>query len=313
MRDRYNRNISYMRISVTDLCNSRCQYCMPDGGVDKKCHSEILSYEEIINITKAAAKFGISKIRLTGGEPLVRRNIVELCRGINEIEGIEEICITTNAILLKPMAQELWDAGVRRLNISMDSLNEEKYREITRNGDLNKALEGLHEAIKLGFRIKLNCVLIGGFNDDEIIDMVNLTKNHDIQVRFIELMQIGETANWSKDKFMSNTDVLDRVPELEAMDTEGVAKTYRVPGWKGSVGLISPVSSCFCEDCNRIRLTSDGKMKPCLHSYDEISLKGLEGEELEAAVEAAIFNKPERHHLDEMASESARNMNRIGG
>lgn len=313
MRDRYNRNISYMRISVTDLCNSRCQYCMPDGGVDKKCHSEILSYEEIINITKAAAKFGISKIRLTGGEPLVRRNIVELCRGINEIEGIEEICITTNAILLKPMAQELWDAGVRRLNISMDSLNEEKYREITRNGDLNKALEGLHEAIKLGFRIKLNCVLIGGFNDDEIIDMVNLTKNHDIQVRFIELMQIGETANWSKDKFMSNTVVLDRVPELEAMDTEGVAKTYRVPGWKGSVGLISPVSSCFCEDCNRIRLTSDGKMKPCLHSYDEISLKGLEGEELEAAVEAAIFNKPERHHLDEMASESARNMNRIGG
>lgn len=313
MRDRYNRNISYMRISVTDLCNSRCQYCMPDGGVDKKCHSEILSYEEIINITKAAAKFGISKIRLTGGEPLVRRNIVELCMGINEIEGIEEICITTNAILLKPMAQELWDAGVRRLNISMDSLNEEKYREITRNGDLNKALEGLHEAIKLGFRIKLNCVLIGGFNDDEIIDMVNLTKNHDIQVRFIELMQIGETANWSKDKFMSNTVVLDRVPELEDMDTEGVAKTYRVPGWKGSVGLISPVSSCFCEDCNRIRLTSDGKMKPCLHSYDEISLKGLHGEELEAAVEAAIFNKPERHHLDEMASESARNMNRIGG
>lgn len=313
MRDRYNRNISYMRISVTDLCNSRCQYCMPDGGVDKKCYSEILSYEEIINITKAAAKFGISKIRLTGGEPLVRRNIVELCRGINEIEGIEEICITTNAILLKPMAQELWDAGVRRLNISMDSLNEEKYREITRNGDLNKALEGLHEAIKLGFSIKLNCVLIGGFNDDEIIDMVNLTKDHDIQVRFIELMQIGETANWSKDKFMSNTVVLDRVPELEAKDTEGVAKTYRVPGWKGSVGLISPVSSCFCEDCNRIRLTSDGKMKPCLHSYDEISLKGLEGEELEAAVEAAIFNKPERHHLDEMASESARNMNRIGG
>lgn len=313
MRDKFNRNISYMRISVTDLCNSRCEYCMPDGGVEKKCHDEILSYEEIIEITKAASKFGISKIRLTGGEPLVRRNIVDLCKGINEIEGIEEICITTNAILLKPMAQELWDAGVRRLNISMDSLNEEKYRKITRNGDLNKALEGLHKAIKLGFKIKLNCVLIGGFNDNEIVDMISLTEDNDIQVRFIELMQIGETANWSKDKFLSNMVVLEKMPELVPLNIDGVAKTYKVPGWAGSVGLISPVSSCFCEDCNRIRLTSDGKMKPCLHSYDEVSLKGLHGRELEDTVEAAIFNKPERHHLDERSSESARNMNRIGG
>lgn len=313
MRDRYNREIDYLRISVTDLCNYRCQYCMPSEGIEKKCHNEILSFERIEQIVRVAAKYGIKKLRLTGGEPLVRKDIASLCRSLKSIDGIEEICMTTNATLLKSMAKELKDSGVDRLNISIDTLDSDKYREMTRNGNLSDVLEGIELAMELGFKIKLNIVLIGGFNDMEIPELVALTKDRDISVRFIELMQIGETANWSKDKFISNETVLEVMPELEELEVEGVAKLYRVPGWKGTVGLISPVSSCFCEDCNRIRLTSDGKLKPCLHSSDEIDLSRLGLEELDEVLRSAIYHKPEKHHLDETGSESIRNMNRIGG
>ena len=313
MRDRYNREIDYLRISVTDLCNYRCQYCMPSEGIEKKCHNEILSFERIEQIVRVAAKYGIKKLRLTGGEPLVRRDIASLCRSLKSIDGIEEICMTTNATLLKSMAEELKSSGVDRLNISIDTLDPDKYREMTRNGNLSDVIEGIELAMELGFKIKLNIVLIGGFNDMEIPELVALTKDKNISVRFIELMQIGETANWSKDKFISNETVLEVVPELEELEVEGVAKLYRVPGWKGTVGLISPVSSCFCEDCNRIRLTSDGKLKPCLHSKDEIDLSRLGLEELDEVLRNAIYQKPEKHHLDETGSESIRNMNRIGG
>lgn len=313
MKDRFGRNITYLRISVTDLCNLRCKYCMPESGVESLCHSDILSIEEIIEIVKIASKNGIKKIRLTGGEPLVRRGFINLCKQISKIDEIEDIAITTNGVYLKEMADELFENKVRRINFSLDTLIKEKYNDITRRNDFDKTMESLFYAIKKGFKVKINVVLIGGFNDDEIQDFVNLANKYDLEVRFIELMQIGETANWSKDKFVSNKIVLEKVPELEFDGVSGVAKIYKIKGQKGRIGLISPISCSFCEDCNRIRLTSDGKLKPCLHSKDEINLKGLSGEELEEVFKKGIFEKPEKHHLEDGKSESARDMNKIGG
>ncbi|MFT4445690.1 GTP 3',8-cyclase MoaA [Parvimonas sp. G1967] len=313
MKDRFGRDITYLRISVTDLCNLRCKYCMPESGVKSLCHSDILSIEEIVEIVKVASKNGIKKIRLTGGEPLVRRGFINLCKQISEINEIEDIAITTNGVYLKSMADELFENKVRRINFSLDTLVKEKYNDITRRNDFDKTMESLFYAIKKGFKVKINVVLIGGFNDDEIQDFVNLANDYDLEVRFIELMQIGETANWSKDKFVSNKIVLEKVPELEFDGVSGVAKIYKIKGQKGRIGLISPISCSFCEDCNRIRLTSDGKLKPCLHSKDEINLKGLSGEELEEVFKRGIFEKPEKHHLEDGKSESARDMNKIGG
>ena len=313
MKDRFGRNITYLRISVTDLCNLRCKYCMPESGVESLCHSDILSIEEIVEIVRIASKNGIKKIRLTGGEPLVRRGFINLCKEISKIDEIEDIAITTNGVHLKAMADELFENKVRRINFSLDTLVKEKYNDITRRNDFDKTMESLFYAIKKGFRIKINVVLIGGFNDDEIEDFVNLANKYDLEVRFIELMQIGETANWSKDKFISNKVVLEKVPKLEFDGVSGVAKIYKIKGQKGRIGLISPISCSFCEDCNRIRLTSDGKLKPCLHSSDEINLKGLSGEELEEVFKRGIYEKPEKHHLEDGKSESARDMNKIGG
>ena len=313
MKDRFGRNITYLRISVTDLCNLRCKYCMPESGIESLCHSDILSIEEIVEIVKVASKNGIKKIRLTGGEPLVRRGFINLCKQISKIDEIEDIAITTNGVYLKEMADELFENKVRRINFSLDTLIKEKYNDITRRNDFDKTMESLFYAIKKGFKVKINVVLIGGFNDDEIQDFVNLANDYDLEVRFIELMQIGETANWSKDKFISNNIVLEKVPKLEFDGISGVAKIYKIKGQKGKIGLISPISCSFCSDCNRIRLTSDGKLKPCLHSKDEINLKGLSGEELEEVFKRGIFDKPEKHHLEDGKSESARDMNKIGG
>lgn len=313
MKDRFGRDITYLRISVTDLCNLRCKYCMPESGVESLCHSDILSLEEIVEIVKVAAKNGITKIRLTGGEPLVRRGFVHLCKEISKIEQIEDIAITTNGVHLKNMADDLFENKVKRINFSLDTLVKEKYNDITRRNDFDKTMESLFYAIEKGFKVKLNVVLIGGFNNDEIENFVKLANDYDLEVRFIELMQIGETANWSKDKFVSNKIVLEKVPKLEFDGVSGVAKIYKIKGQKGKIGLISPISCSFCSDCNRIRLTSDGKLKPCLHSKDEINLKGLRGEELEEVFKRGIFDKPEKHHLEEGKSESARDMNKIGG
>ena len=313
MKDRFGRDITYLRISVTDLCNLRCKYCMPESGVESLCHSDILSIEEIVEIVRIASKNGIKKIRLTGGEPLVRRGFIELCKQISKIDEIEDIAITTNGVHLKAMADELFENKVRRINFSLDTLVKEKYNDITRRNDFDKTMESLFYAIKKGFKVKINVVLIGGFNDDEIQDFVNLANEYELEVRFIELMQIGETANWSKDKFVSNKIVLEKVPELEFDGVSGVAKIYKIKGQRGRIGLISPISCSFCEDCNRIRLTSDGKLKPCLHSRDEINLKGLSGEELEEVFKRGIYEKPEKHHLEDGKSESARDMNKIGG
>ncbi len=287
---------------------------MPACGVEKVSHRDILSVEEIGEVVAAMAECGIEKARITGGEPLVRHGIIDICRVCVSTEGIKEVVLTTNGALLPKFAASLRETGISRLNISLDTLKGDKYKEITRNGRIDDVFKGILAAKEAGFeKLKLNAVLIGGFNDDEIPDFVELTRDEDIEVRFIELMPIGECSGWDKSHFISNAAVLRAVPALEPVGSEGVAKLYKVKGYTGRVGLISPISSHFCSVCDRIRVTADGRIKPCLHSAEEIMLRGLHGAELTAAVREAIARKPQRHRLNEAASKSVRSMYEIGG
>jgi len=245
----------------------------------------------------------------------VRRGIIEICSQISKIKGISEVCLTTNAFLIPQYAKQLKTAGVNRLNISLDSLDRKTYNEITRSDSLDEALAGIHVALETGFdAIKINAVLIGGVNDSEILNMLELTRKYKVNVRFIEVMPIGECADWAASRFISVQSVLEMAPELYEAGTNGVTKQYMLPGGLGTVGLISPISSHFCPTCNRIRITADGVLKPCLHSAEEINLRGLHGEKLENVIRRAISEKPRKHELDAgKQSESARNMNAIGG
>jgi len=288
---------------------------MPEGCSDWGDKEGILSIDEIVEIVRAASVCGIKKIRLTGGEPLVRADIVEICRRVSETPGITELCLTTNGILLPKFVDELKTSGVTRLNISLDSLDPVTYKDITRNGTLEGALSGVYAALDRGFKaVKINAVLIGGVNDNEILSLLELTRKHNAHVRFIEMMPIGETADWAETRFVSVDKVKEIASELVEIGSEGVAQLYRLPDGLGTVGLISPISSHFCPTCNRIRVASDGKLKPCLHSPDEIDLRGLSGKALEDAIHLAIYDKPFKHKLDDgHVSESMRNMNEIGG
>ncbi len=317
MLDSFGREISYMRISVTELCNLRCRYCMPEDGVCKKSHEEMLSEDEMITAVEAAASLGITKLRITGGEPLVKKNIVSICHRASQVPGIREICITTNGTLLPVLAKPLREAGVNRINISLDTLDAGKFRYISRCGELTQAIDGIRAALEAGFeKVKLNTVLIGGFNDDEIPSLAALTRIYPLDVRFIELMPMYDSGDFGPEAFIPYTVVLDRLPELEPLEPDGgVAKLFRLPDARGSIGLISPVSAHFCAACNRIRLTADGKIKPCLHSGDEYSLKGLDYDGMVAELKRSILCKPSWHGvLDvENRSHAGRNMNQIGG
>ena len=314
MQDGCGRTIDYLRLSVTDLCNYRCQYCMPPEGVEKRAHGDILSIEELAEIAKAAAACGVRKIRLTGGEPLVRRGLVDLCRMLRAIPEVEELCLTTNGSLLPQLAKPLREAGVDRLNISLDTLRPDRFAAMTRLGTLQDVLDGIQAAEAAGFHdLKFDTVLIGGFNDDEIRDFVNLSREHPWEMRFIELMPMGPCAGWDRSCFLPAETVLGQVPELEPIEAQGVARRYKLPGALGTVGLISPVSHDFCAECRRVRVTSDGRLKGCLHSRNEISLRGLHGKALADAIRQGILHKPARHHLAERCSDTPRNMNQIGG
>ena len=326
MIDQYNRDITYLRISLTELCNLRCRYCMPMEGIPKINHNDTLTYEEILMAVKVAAKLGITKIRLTGGEPLIKKDIVSLASNIKKIDGIKELCITTNGLLLKQYASDLKNAGVDRLNISLDTLNKDKYKYITRVGELDDALAGIEKAQSVGFKkIKINVVLIGGFNDDEIVDLANLTLSKEIDVRFIELMPMYDSGDFKEEAFINSKVVIDKLKVaygddnihlVEDENNKGsVARLYRIKNAKALVGLISPVSNHFCKECNRIRLTSDGKLKPCLHSNEEISIKGLNEKDIEEKFLLAIQHKPKQHDILSYKSRSNanRNMNEIGG
>lgn len=326
MKDELGRNINYLRISVTDRCNLRCRYCMPEGGIDKKGHLDMLTLEEIFEVVKVCSELGTDKIRITGGEPLVRKGITGLIDKIASLEGIKDIALTTNGILLKRLAYELKEAGLKRLNISLDTMNEERYKYITRGGNVKDVLKGIDEAIKIGLLpIKINTVLTKNFNEDEIGDFIKLTLNENIDVRFIELMPLGQAASFALEHYLPNTFVLEKFKELEpieAADKSSPAKYYKLPGSKGRVGLINPISHKFCDNCNRIRLTADGKLKPCLHSNLEIDVKGILRDEkqndkyaaLQSAVTEAIRAKPKHHTLNDLCSKPIeRDMNTIGG
>lgn len=312
MRDRYARTITYLRLSVTDLCSLRCRYCMPVEGVPKRDHRDVCSVEELVEIARAAVDCGVRKVRLTGGEPLVRRGILDICRGISAIEGVEELCLTTNGVALPQLAGPLKEAGVDRLNVSLDTLRPDRFAWMTRVGRLEDVLRGLEAAAGAGFTgTKLNVVLMRDFNDGEIPDFVGLARRYPVEVRFIELMPIGEGQTAG---FLPAQAVLDACPDLRPAEGSGVARRYRPPDGPGLVGLIEPMSRRFCAACDRIRVTADGKLKPCLHSDQEIPLRGLHGEDLRRAVREGVAAKPERHHMDETGrSEAGRSMHQIGG
>ena len=323
MKDNFGREIDYLRISVTDRCNLRCIYCMPeDGFYNLIPHSRIMTFEEIYRITKAAAKLGIKKVRLTGGEPLLRRGIVDLVRMLRSIDGIEEIAATTNALLLEELANDLKDAGLNRVNISLDTMDKKKYARITRGGDVDKVFRGIDRARDAGLTpIKINVVALGGFNDDEFENFIELTRKEDISVRFIEYMPIGQVNLEENYGFISNQSIIDRFPELKPVkkNEKSVSEDYRLPDGKGKVGFISAMSNHFCADCNKLRLTSEGHIKPCLHSNEEIDMmdllrvKGGSDEELYEMLKETLDHKVERHMMNDGANPIDRDMNKIGG
>ena len=312
MRDSRARDITYLRLSVTDLCSLRCRYCMPAGGVPKRDHRDICSIEELAEIAGAAVDCGVRKVRLTGGEPLVRRGVLDLCRRIAATPGVEELCLTTNGLALPQLAGPLREAGADRLNVSLDTLRSDRYAYITRVGRLEEVFRGLEAAAAAGFTgTKLNVVLMKDFNEDEIPAFVNLARRYPLEVRFIELMPIGEGRSF---RFLPAQAVLDACPDLRPAEGSGVARRYRPESGPGLVGLIEPMSRRFCAQCDRVRVTADGKLKPCLHSDQEFPLRGLHGEALRRAIRDGIAAKPERHHMDETGrSEAGRSMHQIGG
>ena len=324
MKDSYGRTIEYMRISVTDRCNMRCRYCMP-GGCDKVPMSSILTYEEIVRICSVAADLGISKIKITGGEPFVRRGCTSLIRSIKSLDGIDEVTVTTNGQNLDEYIDELMDIGVDGINISLDTLDPGRFEYITGGGMLDRTLRSIDIAAASGIRTKINCLLLKGFNDDEITALAEMAFAKGVDVRFIELMPIGAG---DPEEGVSNEFVFGKLtekwPDLEpdgSVHGNGPAVYYRRPGMAGSIGLISAVHGKFCSSCNRIRLTSQGQIKPCLCYEDGTDLKpylSASDDELRAAIEKAILEKPAGHCFageqgDAGANLESRLMSQIGG
>jgi GTP 3',8-cyclase len=319
------RTIDYIRISVTDRCNLRCVYCMPEEGVDLLKHQQMMSFEEIYNLVKALVPSGIKKIRLTGGEPLVRSGIESLIRMLRSIPEIEDITLTTNGILLEEMAEGLKAAGLTRVNVSLDSLEESRFKQITRWGNLDKVLKGIDKAIETGLKpVKINVVAIKGFNDDEFVNFVEYAYNKEVQVRFIELMPIGESddeailKHYPIDKIKELIETKYQLEETSDIKTNGPAENYKIIGGKGSVGFIGALSHKFCSTCNRLRVTSDGKIRPCLYidkEYDVLKhiREGASADELRAFVEEIILGKPEGHNMEEGWGNQRRKMSQIGG
>jgi len=311
MLDGYNREINYLRISITDRCNLRCSYCMPREGISQIGHDDILRYEEILRIVRVAVSMGISKIRITGGEPLVRRGVVDFISSLASLEGLSDISLTTNGTLLEGFAEKLFHAGMKRINISLDSLNPEKYARITRGGNLSAVLAGIAEVRRLGFTpIKINIVAIKGFNDDEILDFAKLSLLEPYQIRFIEFMTIGRAALNPDNQYLSNTvirEIISRYYRLEPVNgkrntVDGPAQMYRIAAGAGEIGFISPLSHKFCHACNRLRLTADGHLRICLLSDEEVDLKsplrdGCDDMDLTDLIKGAITRKPLQHNI----------------
>ena len=330
MIDSYNRNINYMRISVTDRCNLRCRYCLPKEGLSLLGHNDILRYEEILRIVRAAVKLGIEKVRITGGEPLVRKGLIGFMSILNGIEGLNDVSLTTNGILLADSAEGLMKAGMTRINISLDSLNEEKYSYITQGGRMADVLKGIGRARELGFSpIKINVVAMKGFNDDEILDFARLAMENPYEIRFIERMPFSEPVQNQRGEFLSADSIRAEIEKFytlkcvndEEANTDGPARMYYLSGGMGRIGFISPMSHHFCHSCNRLRLTADGHLRSCLFSDAETDLKtslraGCSDEEIASLLAASISCKPlENPMRTDMAAlrKCVRPMQAIGG
>lgn len=333
MKDSHGRTIDYMRISLTDRCNFRCIYCMPEEGVEALCHQDILSFDEILNIVRNAADMGIRRIRLTGGEPLVRKGVVSLIEQMNAIPGIDDISLTTNGVLLPRMAKDLKAAGLKRVNISLDTLDPDQFTYVTRVGILQDVLDGIDSALEVGFNpVKVNAVTVRRLNQDYLA-FAKLSIDRPLHVRFIEYMPVGESggadgSGWGKEDVISSEEVRSIVneravseglgelipAETNRPDGGGPAEYYHFEGAQGTVGFISPLSRHFCSSCNRLRLSSDGRIMPCLFSDDYFDIKEVAGSGDDHAIRdvlnRAIGNKPDEHH-DRVGTE--RGMSQIGG
>ena len=325
LSDSFQRPINYLRISVTDRCNLRCIYCMPTEGVEMRQHGDILSYEEIDKIARAAAERGISQVRLTGGEPLVRLGLPKLIEMLAGIEAIDDLALTTNGVLLGEYAAELKKAGLKRVNVSLDTLNPDRFKRITRGqSGLKQVLDGIEKARGVGLEpVKLNMVVMSGINDDEILDFAAKTINDGWHVRFIELMPVNGDGE-STPHFVSATEMRKRLETLGELEPclpsagNGPAKYFRYAGTSGSVGFITPVSEHFCFNCNRMRLTADGKLRPCLLSDYEVDLKtplrqGISKAGLKKLFKKAVAEKPLKHKLAEGQVPNGRPFSQVGG
>jgi GTP 3',8-cyclase len=307
--DGFSRTITYLRISVTDKCNLRCVYCMPEGGLPWLRREEILSYEEIAAIVRAAASVGVRTIRLTGGEPLVRRNLSRLVAAIASIPGIDDIALSTNGLLLEEQLAELLSAGLRRVNLSLDTLRPDRFETIARRRGLDAVLRAIDAAIDAGLTpLKLNCVVMRGKNDDELIDFARLTRERPIYVRFIEVMPVIENVALQRDAYVSTDEILRRLSAAGELlpvvgpSGNGPARYFAYAGSAGAVGVISPLSHDYCERCNRVRLTADGRLRLCLFGDYALDLRsplrnGAGTAEIAKLLGSAMLIKPERHHL----------------
>ena len=324
MHDSYGRRINYMRISLTDVCNLRCVYCMPEE-MQFRPRSELMSDDEIIQLVEVGASLGVNKIRLTGGEPTVRPGIVDLVRRIAAVPGINDLAMTTNGILLDKIAQDLADAGLKRVNVSIDTMDAEKFKRITRWGDIEDVWRGIRAAEAAGMRpIKLNSVVVRNFNDEDVVELAGLTLEHDWEVRYIEMMPFGEITDFQQSNVVSFREIQTLVeqaygPLEETMyDFVDPSRPFRIPGAKGTLGFISSVTEPFCQGCGRVRLTADGKLRLCLLRDDEVDLltelrQGASFEEMRTLMRDGAYHKPWGHGLDDGIVAESRSMNQIGG
>ena len=324
--DKNNRVINYLRLSVTDRCNLRCTYCMPEEGIQFQHHSEILSYEEMLHIVGLAVPKGIRKIRLTGGEPLVRKGFIGFLERLCKIEGLDEVTLTTNGVLLKEFAADIKACGICRINVSLDTLKSDRFLRITGRDYFHRVWEGIQEAERLGFNpIKINVVAIKGINDDEILDFARLTLKKPYHIRFIEFMPVGEKNGWSPEKFISTDEIHNLIQAIGALKPiepnpfDGPAERFVLDGGKGEIGFIGALSNHFCTQCNRLRLTADGQLRSCLFSDKEIDIKipmrGGKGDpHLSELIKLAIDSKPKEHGLmRQEPRKCVRQMSKIGG
>ncbi|MDA8085515.1 MAG: GTP 3',8-cyclase MoaA [Nitrospiraceae bacterium] len=322
-KDPFNRQIDYLRVSITDRCNLKCIYCIPDEGIRHFDAAEMLTASEIVRFVRIACRRGVSKLRITGGEPLLHPNILDLVREIKKA-GIKELALTTNGMALGEMAGPLKAAGLDRVNVSMDTLKKDRYRLMTRGGELGRVWEGIEKAERAGLTpVKINVVTIRGMNDDEAVEFARLTLERDWHVRFIELMPVGRRGRWSAEACIKKEELIRKIDPIGKLNMlefkgKGPSRNYRLEGANGVIGFISPISECFCQWCNRLRLTSRGRIRPCLFSDKEIDImtpmrKGSSDEELDELFQHAISIKPAGHDLKENDTSILPSMSGIGG